>query len=490
MKRVLPFFVIVWFASACAPAFTPPIAGSTDGGANVELTAPTATHTAASANPAPTGTYTPTPANISTPTTSPQVPTASPTTTATPVSLTSPFATHPPPQPPPGSVQIYDLSFIDSVNGWALGGSYDSNYGVTWAVVFRTPDGGRNWEIIPAPDALRWVPSINTLLPTVEQIRFVNQQNGWAIGSHRFVTRDGGLTWLDEGPIEDLLPMVAAGETAWTLKSKDCNESAYSMLTICTFTPWFFAEGQGWQPSSLAFTGYSPQLIRSSPATAWIYYLEEHNDQQAPRLLRTHDGGLHWDTLPTPPMGVAGISTNILQAVDKHHLWLVIGYYPGACTCGVKAVYVSTDGGETWELRASTEYYGDQKPVGEIALDSGYILNFTAVSRNRAFIGTGRGGILGTFDGGRTWRDVIPYELANPCDCNTGPVIFYDSQHGWAVTRAAIFRTTDGGETWKPISAPNVPGLSVLNLPLPTSIPPPYPPPLTPTPALSSTAYP
>ena len=60
-------------------------------------------------------------------------------------------------------------------------------------------------------------------------------------------------------------------------------------------------------------------------------------------------------------------------------------------------------------------------------------------------MGLGRGGLIWTTDGGRTWREALSYLIANPFDGSVGPIFFVDQRNGWVVTRIGIFRTADGG---------------------------------------------
>jgi photosystem II stability/assembly factor-like uncharacterized protein len=73
-------------------------------------------------------------------------------------------------------------------------------------------------------------------------------------------------------------------------------------------------------------------------------------------------------------------------------------------------------------------------------------------SPSSAWLALGRGTLLNTADGGRTWREAIPYARANPLDGGVGPVFFLDSRHGWLFSSPSLlFRTVDAGRHWQEI---------------------------------------
>jgi photosystem II stability/assembly factor-like uncharacterized protein len=119
------------------------------------------------------------------------------------------------------------------------------------------------------------------------------------------------------------------------------------------------------------------------------------------RLLRTTDGGLHWQNVTPPAL-------------------------PGTCSRGVTAFALSA--AAAWVVR-------DPVDCGSDALQS-------AISR--------------TADGGLTWRSSTLPIFA------VAQITFVDPEHGWILAdldtadgqqAADIFRTTDGGQTWTKLSS-------------------------------------
>jgi len=89
--------------------------------------------------------------------------------------------------------EIYDITFIDSLKGWAVGAMGS-------IIVIHTVDGGINWEPLTI--------SNNKLLSSV---CFVDSLSGWSTGynysddySLIFHTLDGGITWQQQGDTLDV----------------------------------------------------------------------------------------------------------------------------------------------------------------------------------------------------------------------------------------------------------------------------------------------
>jgi photosystem II stability/assembly factor-like uncharacterized protein len=366
---------------------------------------------------------------------------------------------------------------VDGEHGWALGlapagaADFDPFDPPRWVVIYSTVDGGDTWQQQPSPDAQRAGPDTPPGTRAVNEIHFSDLEQGEVTGTWHYVTADGGHTWQDAGPMDPATAPIALAAGQFRLERGACRPVEGSLLQDCTFTLAQAGPGQGWSPTAIQFESVDlpevpPEFVAGNADTAWIFFDRAAFAADGPpaplgRALRTTDGGATWHALPDFPMAPWGEGVFAwLRAVDAQTLWLAAGN-AGAGAFGGKAVYVSTDGGQSWELRARVDIDGSN-PMGEIT-PQGHLGSFTAVSAERAFWGLNRGPLLGTFDGGRTWREVLPYPLAAPGDGAAGPIVFADEQHGWVVTQDAIYRTTDGGETWQ---RGDLPG-SVLPTPAP-----------------------
>jgi len=156
-------------------------------------------------------------------------------------------------------------------------------------------------------------------------------------------------------------------------------------------------------------------------ARGWIAWW---NPADEPRMIRTRDGGRHWQT----------VSHEFLQKVqffDENH-----GY--GA---EVTKFLRTDDGGRTWietqipHLRFIDRMFFQTPTLGWIAGtdDKGFL-------------------VFRTTDGGRSWeeaRSTAPRELADVRD-----LFFLDQRRGWLITwhyndsGTYLFFTVDGGKSW------------------------------------------
>jgi photosystem II stability/assembly factor-like uncharacterized protein len=407
----------------------------------------------------------------------------------------SPFAGSPPSVP--DYVTIVDLAFVDPLNGWALGASAGAGtHPLRWALIYRTGDGGQHWDLVAAPEAVVHAAKVAPDLPVLNRLRFSSLLAGELLGTHHFVTGDGGRTWQDAGPYDPALEAVALEAGALYLAEGECGIDEGSGYAVCPYA--LQAAGGAAQPGWPSFEAiHGVALIAAGPRTAWIAYSTPRGDgtlDTTGHLLRTRDGGQTWAALPELPMtwSPQGGWGFWFVPVDEQTIWLASGN-AGAGAFGGKVAYVSTDGGESWDLRARVAIDGSD-PVGEIQV-VGYLLDFEAASAERAFIAMGWVPFIGTSDGGRTWHDAIPDFLPPGYDRATGPIVFIDERHGWAVTGDAIFRTADGGDTWEPGVVPGLPVVTPIPPtptagPIPSPLPSatwPYPPPPTPPPSPSPT---
>lgn len=85
--------------------------------------------------------------------------------------------------------EIHQIQFVDSLNGWAVGNRYVSSQ-KRMVALFRSADGGENWEELSNVDA--------DSKGSVFSMFFLDKRNGWGIDgwqSKLIRTQDGGQSW-------------------------------------------------------------------------------------------------------------------------------------------------------------------------------------------------------------------------------------------------------------------------------------------------------
>lgn len=145
-------------------------------------------------------------------------------------------------------------------------------------------------------------------------------------------------------------------------------------------------------------------------------------------VLTTADGGRTWQerlSVPVDPNGGAE-GLRELQAVDARTAWVIARSGPcGHDGCPQQEVRVTTDGGVTWR----TAYQVDDRGLVPYLLrtasrDVGWMVAQKLLRRGEV--------VLGTSDGGRTWRELRETVDAIALDAAT-------ERDAWVITRDGAF---------------------------------------------------
>ena len=269
---------------------------------------------------------------------------------------------------------------------------------VVWTLMvdqylYRSTDQGRNWEQRPIPPFVGQAP----------QISFVDDREGWLLttsspetqcngeGVAIWHTADAGATWLQLG--------------SNGIAGTQCKQA-------------------------LSFADHLHGFI-----SAW-------DDNHAPVIYRTADGGLTWAPsipLPDPPgwttqSGGVTLRAGAVRGFGSRLLVPADGDQAGA---RVQYVFQSTDGGARWTYVAAV------KGGGALAIVTASRWIQLLVSPDS----------LETTDSGATWHPFASdYGQAAPV---APQVVFADADIGYATVRAEIQVTTDGGLHWTYLNARN-----------------------------------
>jgi WD40 repeat protein len=149
---------------------------------------------------------------------------------------------------------------------------------------------------------------------SLDSLYMIDARHGWAIGGeaeqpqHVLRTSDGGLTWVDVTPPENVPIDLYEHDVATSV----------------------FLDAE----------------------TAWVIYSTYLNGAiDVSTLWRTQDGGHSWEPswrLPRLTFGAISSSPE-LEFADTQHGWLDMGYFLGAGS-GRHELFQTSDGGQTWEL--------------------------------------------------------------------------------------------------------------------------------------------
>jgi len=173
----------------------------------------------------------------------------------------------------------------------------------------------------------------------------------------------------------------------------------------------------------------------------------------ANQIIRTTDGGAHWDDV-TPTSARAG--NWITYFLDANNAWLASSLQPGSGSPDFSVeIYRTTDGGRTWQH------------VGQAAADQGWPASMDFVDRTHGWLFMRLGGaagsdgaaFYGTVDGGSTWSKVSEADTSGnpghlPLRCSKSAPVFLNGATGWvpggcnAGGGPFFYVTHDGGRTW------------------------------------------
>jgi photosystem II stability/assembly factor-like uncharacterized protein len=272
--------------------------------------------------------------------------------------------------------------------------------------------------------AASWTKQRTSSLAWLHAVYFLDQDRGWAVGSRGtlLATENGGKSWQARPqPTQDTIRDIYFSDESdgwllcerniYDLKSND-EPRAYLMRTT--------DGGEHWQRTNLHGANVDARLMRalfSSGGRGWAF-------GEGGAIFMTRDSGANWTKLQTP--------THYLllggSFVDENTGWLV----------GADATILQTsDGGETWRQ-------GRMAPAN---------VRFNATSfvnvRQGWAVGSD-GAIYRTINGGRSWQSQNSGVVADLLD-----VRFFDSVEGWVVgAEGTLLHTNDGGLHW--ISGPSV----------------------------------
>jgi photosystem II stability/assembly factor-like uncharacterized protein len=357
------------------------------------------------------------------------------TGTASPSPSHSPQSTQPSPSPSatlsaPTGFQPKSLTAISESDFWVLGASGCTASGCA-SEILHTIDGGRSFQAIHVPPSYFLAGNEPTPgPPTVTDIRFADESNGWVFGDTLWATHDAGATWSQLTFGNHLLDVAQLEPGA--------NGYVYAVFEMCTDPTTAVgctypvmrsqANTDTWSVVSPPGDPVGRPSIGVHGDTLWVMYFDRSTGLE----WRSSDDGLLWERGAMPCEPDLG---GVFDPVSTSVIWA----FCATGTAGGPAV--STDGGAAWSY---------QPAANGLFTNSGFV---AALSAQHAFVGGGGGGMFVTDDGGQTYQQ-IP-ELAG-----AGWAGFTDSEVGYVLTQdqntdvSQLWRTTNAGATWTVVALP------------------------------------
>ena len=279
-------------------------------------------------------------------------------------------------------------------------------------------------------------------LPTFAQVAAAGNGVVWmdVNGDHLFLSLDRGATWT-----ERTLPGARpSGSVAFVNERDGWFLETLQPLSQCLSQDvvlWRTQDGaRSWQRVSL--TGLASLQCKGSVAfvDADRGYISTWDNNGAPRIYRTADGGRTWSAsapFPDPPGFVTGGGRS-LRIADVADFGSVLYADALAFNDGSRYhVYRSMDRGATWTFTSTAP-----EPGMTVAL----------ITPARWLQVVAPGYSQETTDAGASWHPYASdYSQAAPIPPQ---IVFGDANTGYATVRGGIQRTTDGGAHWTALRTP------------------------------------
>jgi photosystem II stability/assembly factor-like uncharacterized protein len=372
--------------------------------------------------------------------------------------------------PLPQGNYLYDICFVDSIRGWAVGHA---------GTVLRTTDGGSHWQYIQT--------QFNDLFSSLS---FISPAKGWLMTYYQpnkiLRTTDEGLSW------DSLTSLSSSSSYDIVFVSDSVGFVSGNNGVLRTSNG-----GRSWSAAS-GTAGYGIYSIHfSTPTIGWATAFPG-------RAFKTIDGGQTWTNLyagglEASPRSVYSKSNQFAWIVGSHYfMGTITGFLYSTANGGATwqskyfeqtltdvyfaspdtgwvsdadgIVHFTTDGGVNWRAlqgRALKFAFGSRKKAWGIFYSSGIIAgtndgwessrlqtpsvttqilsSVSAFDSNNVVACGLRSLIIGTTDGGKNWRQY--YDPGSSTYLND--IVMRSPTRIWAVGQGGtIVRSTDGGNTW------------------------------------------
>ena len=281
---------------------------------------------------------------------------------------------------PSGMTAIY---FIDSTNGWVIGGG---------GKIYATEDGGTTW-----------LPQDSGTENTLESIYFINHETGFVSGFNKTLicTNNKGKTWT---------PIQVVSDTG-SIYSSLCSDADTNLYFITNYGEVFWSNdlGKNWfNKYNFDEWGFSYLNYSNNPICFAVLH-------KFGILYKSTDGGNVWEKLFMPSRWYGDI-----YFLNDDIGWITEDWALSSARHDSISIYITTNGGETWIWQSTLPEFS-LKNIVFLDMREGWA---STVSK-----------IYYTSDSGQSWNCQFEFDSIefDSIDYITD-IFFLDDINGWTLT--------------------------------------------------------
>lgn len=296
--------------------------------------------------------------------------------------------------PRPQGNSVSDVVTLDSSVVLACG---------TTGTILKTTDSGYSWSIFTVDS-----------LENIASFSFVNQREGWAVGSPQvpghstlLKTSDQGRTWVKQAVLPSGVNSVffTSRTIGWAVRN-----GIYKTID----------GGLTWDPQRQDPNYNTLSCFFLDSLHGWVVGSNGY-------IVKTVDGGDLWER--------KYLGSLVDQLLSVYFVSDSVGWVGGSANLGEAYIAKTVDGGETWQTQLLSRPVGIIQEIHFANDSSGW-----GISRN--------GDVVRSVDGGSNWSQ-LPVDQAQ-----LNAIHFRNGGVGYiAGTQGHIFKTTDAGNSWWDVSS-------------------------------------